>query len=60
MIANIHYVNNSNSDIRLLFPYFKDAYATGVLHDDVADLFTIKFVDGMNADGSKRMIIEAA
>jgi hypothetical protein len=60
MTANIHYVNNTPSDIRLVFPFFQDAYRTGVLHDDVADLFVIHFVDGLNADGSKRMIIEAA
>ena len=60
MIANIHYVNNTPSDISLLFPFFKDAYITEVLHEDVADLFTIKFVNGLNKDGSKRMIIEAA
>jgi hypothetical protein len=60
MIANIHYVNNTPSDISLLFPFFKDAYNTEVLHEDVADLFTISFVNGLNEDGSKRMIIEAS
>ena len=60
MIANIHYVNNTGSDITGLFPFFKDAYKTGTLHDDVADLFTIKFVDGLNEDETARMVIEAA
>jgi hypothetical protein len=60
MIANIHYVNNTPSDISLLFPYFKDAYNNEVLHEDVSDLFNIHFVSGLNEDGSKRMIIEAA
>lgn len=60
MTANIHYVNNTPSDIRGLFPFFADAYKTGVLHEDVADLFNIRFVDGVNADGSRRMLIDAA
>ena len=56
----IHYVNNSGSDIALLFGYFADAYKTGALHDDVADLFTITILNGYNADGTDRMVIEAA
>jgi len=60
MPANIHYVNNTCQDIGLVMPYFKQAYKTGVLHEDISDLFTIKFVEGLNADGSKRMIIDAA
>ena len=60
MNANIHYVNNAGSDIAMLFPFFADAYKTGVLHEDVADLFTIKMLKGVNADGTDRMVIEAA
>jgi len=60
MIANIHYVNATPSDIRDLFPFFKEAYKTGILHEDISDLFNLRFVDGLNADGSRRMIIEAA
>ena len=60
MTANTHYVNNTGSDITGLFPFFKEAYKTGVLHEDVSDLFAIKFVDGLNEDGSTRMVIEAA
>ena len=60
MTANIHYVNNTCSDITGLFPFFKEAYKTGVLHDDVSDLFEIKFIKGLNEDGTARMVIEAA
>lgn len=60
MINNIHYVNNTGADITMLFPFFKEAYKTGELHEDVSDLFTIKMVKGMNEDGSDRMVIEAA
>ena len=59
MNANIHYVNNTVSDISMLFHYLKEAYQTGVLHEDVADLFSIKFLTGMNDDGSRRMIVDA-
>jgi hypothetical protein len=55
-----HYVNNTNSDIGILFPFFADAYKTGVLHDDIADLFNITILKGYNPDGTDRMIIEAA
>ena len=60
MIANIHFVNNTGSDISVVFPYLKDAYKTGELHEDVADLFTIKMLKGFNADGTDRMVIDAA
>lgn len=60
MTANIHYVNNTPTDIRGVFPFFAEAYKTGVLPEAVADLFAIRFVDGLNADGSRRMIVEAA
>ena len=59
-MATFHYVNNTPSDISMLFPYFKEAYKTGVLHDDIADLFTIRILKGINDDGTDRMIIEAA
>lgn len=60
MNDNIHYVNNTGSDIAMLFPFFADAYKTGKLHEDVADLFAIKMLKGVNADGTDRMVIEAA
>jgi hypothetical protein len=57
---NIHYVNNTCQDISFLFKYFKDAYVTGALHEDVADLFSIKIIKGCNPDGSDRMAIDMA
>lgn len=60
MTSSIHYVNNTNSDLRLVWAYFQEAYVTGQLHDDVSDLFNIRFIDGINKDGTKRMIINAS
>jgi len=57
---NIHYVNNTGSDIRPFFSVFQDAYKTGVLHEDFADLFTIEILKAYNPDGTDRMIICAA
>lgn len=60
MIQNTHYVNNTPSDIRMVFPLLKQAYVTGLLPEELEYLFTIRFVDGVNHDGTRRMIIEAA
>lgn len=57
---NVHYVINVASDIRPFFHVFQDAYKTGELHEDFADLFVITILKGYNPDGSDRMIIEAA
>lgn len=57
---NIHYVNNTGLDLINFFGAFSSAYSTGVLPDELADLFIISFVDGENADGSRRMVINAA
>lgn len=56
----IHYVNNSTSDLRSVWPYFQEAYKTGVLHEDISDVFTITILKGYNPDGSDRMLIDAA
>ncbi len=56
----VHYVNNTGTDIRILESVFAKAYATGVLDEDYADLFTIEILKGFNADGTDRMIISAA
>ena len=58
--TTIHFVNNSGQDLSSVMPYFKEAYKTKVLHEDIADLFNIKFLEGYNADGSDRMIIDFA
>lgn len=57
---NIHYVNNTGSDIRMVDALFAEAYKTGVLPEDIADLFTIEILKGYNPDGTDRMIINAA
>ena len=56
----IHYVNNTGADISDLFPYFAEAYKTGKLHEDVADLFIVRMLKSYNPDGSDRLVIEAA
>ena len=60
MTKNIHYVNNTGSDIRMVEPFLAEAYATGLLPEEIADLFTIEILKGYNADGTDRMIINAA
>ena len=51
---------NSASDIRPFISVFADAFKTGVLCEDFADLFTITILKGFNADGTDRMIISDA
>ena len=60
MTKNIHYVNNTLNNIEPIMQYFIDAYQTGELHEDVADLFSIKILKEFNADGSDRMMIFSA
>lgn len=60
MVQNIHYVNNTGSDIRMVEPFLSEAYATGVLPEEIADLFSIEILKGYNADGTDRMVINAA
>lgn len=57
---SVHYVNNTGTDIRMLEPIFAEAYKTGVLDEDYEDLFTIEILKGFNADGTDRMVINAA
>ena len=57
---NVHYVNNTGSDIRMLDAMFAEAYKTGTLPEEYADLFSIEILKGYNPDGSDRMIINAA
>jgi len=60
MIQNVRYVNNTGSDIRMIEPFLAEAYETGALPEDIADLFTIEILKGFNTDGTDRMIINAA
>jgi len=61
MINNVHYVNNTLSDITPIFQYFVDAYHNnGVLHEDVSDIFVVKMLKDFNPDGTDRMMIFAA
>lgn len=57
---NIHYVNNTRADIAPFFTAFAEAYKTGALNEDFADLFNITILKGYNPDGTDRMIIEVA
>lgn len=56
----IHFVNKTGQDISSVMPHFKEALKTGVLHDDIADLFEIVILKAFNADGTDRMIIDFA
>jgi hypothetical protein len=60
MTNNIHYVNNTAADISAFFSVFTEAYKSGTLNEDFADLFIIEFFYGLNEDGSARMVISAA
>jgi len=57
---NIQYVNNTCADLDQFFPVFENAYKTGKLHEDFQDLFKITILVGFNADGTNRMVIDAA
>lgn len=59
-MGSVHFVNNSGLDIRLIFGFFEEAYKTGVLSEDVADVFAIRILKAYNADGTDRMVIERA
>ncbi|WNO25070.1 hypothetical protein OKBPHCKP_00041 [Pseudomonas phage LPPA33] len=58
---NVHYVDNSGTNaVGLFFPQFSEAYKTGVLCEELADLFSIEILKGLNEDGTDRMIINPA
>lgn len=57
---NIHIVNKTGQDLRMFDPVLKEAYRTGKLPEDYADIFSIDFLDGLNPDGSKRMLVGMA
>jgi hypothetical protein len=57
---NYRVVNNSLCDIRPFDHVFANAAITGVLPEELADLFKITLLKGFNADGSNRLIVEAA
>lgn len=59
-VGSFKFVNSSNSDIRMIQPIFDEAYATGELPEEYADLFTIEILKGYNEDGTDRMIIDHA
>ena len=60
MTTNIKIVNNTGANIDYLMPLFNETYATRVLHPDLEDVFTVRFVSGLNPDGTDRMIIDFA
>jgi len=57
---NVKIVNNSGCDIRPFDRVFLAAYDSRSLPEELADLFTIRFVGGLNADGTDRMIVDMA
>ena len=57
---NYRVVNNSFCDIRPFDDVFANAAITGVLPEELADLFSITLLKGFNDDGSNRLIVEAA
>jgi len=56
----IHYVYNTRADVLAYAAIFADAYKTGVLSEDFADLFSITILKGHNPDGTDRMVIADA
>ena len=57
---NYRVVNNSCCDISMFDREFLAASDTGALPDELADLFSVRLLKGFNADGSNRLIVEAA
>jgi hypothetical protein len=57
---NIQFVINAPCDLRPVWPAFEEAYKTGALSEDFADLFSIEILKGYNPDGSDRMVVNAA
>lgn len=59
---NVHYVDNSHGAIatRHFFPQMAEAYKSGVVCEDLADLIEIEILKGFNEDGTDRMIINPA
>jgi hypothetical protein len=58
--VTFHFVNNTPSDISEFHSVFVAAMKNGFLHEDFSDLFVIEILKNYNADGSDRMIINAA
>jgi len=58
----IHYVYDTpfTPNIHEYAAVFAEAYKTGVLAEDFADLFNIVMLKGYNSDGTDRMVITAA
>jgi hypothetical protein len=53
-------VNNSRCDISPFDRVFLAAYDSRCLPEELSDLFTIRFLSGINEDGTDRMIVEMA
>jgi len=48
-------VNNTNTDIRPVLTHFVNYAKTGILHEDVADLFSASIID---ENGYRKVIID--
>ena len=53
-------INNSGQNIDIVRPYFLAFVKTGVLHDDVSDLFDVKLMNGVTAGYAKTLIVDMA
>lgn len=59
--ATVVYVNNTNADLRAWHAAIVASLAKdGALPEELADLFVVAHVEGVNADGSPRFIIDEA
>ena len=59
-INSYRVVNNSCCDISMFDHIFLQASDTGILPEELADLFVVRLLKGFNADGTNRLIVEAA
>lgn len=58
---NLLYVNNSSADLTSHHAEIRDALlASGALPESLADLFSVRRVDGVNPDGSPRWVLDWA
>lgn len=55
--ANIKVVNQTRRDIRDFDRLFDECYRTRVLPEALAGSFRVSFLDGINPDGTTRMVV---
>ena len=57
---NVQIVNNTGADIRKWFPVILDAIKAGELPEELADVFSLRVLRGVNPDGSDRGVVDWA